>query len=106
LDEFGLLDNEFQVLEAEFRKMSHSQSLLEESQLSYHELCESDHGNASTIIGKCLERMIDLTEHDEQLQPIVVMLQEAQININEASNELKSYLDCLEIDPLKSITTN
>lgn len=101
LDEFGLLDNEFQVLEAEFRKMSHSQSLLEESQLSYHELCESDHGNASTIIGKCLERMTDLTEHDEQLQPIVVMLQEAQININEASNELKSYLDCLEIDPLK-----
>lgn len=101
LDEFGLLDNEFQVLEAEFRKMSHSQSLLEESQLSYHELCESEHGNASTTISRCLERMSDLVEHDEQLQPIVLMLQEAQININEASNELKGYLDCLEIDPLK-----
>lgn len=101
LDEFGLLDNEFQVLESEFRKMSHSQSLLEESQLSYHEMCDSEQANASTIISRCLERMSDLTEHDEQLQPIVLMLQEAQININEASNELKSYLDCLEIDPLK-----
>lgn len=101
LDEFGLLDNEFQVLETEFRKMSHSQSLLEESQLSYHELCESEHGNASNIISRCLERISELTEHDEQLQPVVLMLQEAQINIDEASNELKSYLDCLEIDPLK-----
>lgn len=101
LDEFGLLDNEFEGLEAEFRKMSHSQSLLEESQLSYHELSESENGNASNIISRCLERITELTEHDEQLQPVVLMLKEAQINIDEASNELKSYLDCLEIDPLK-----
>ena len=64
LDEFGLLDNEFEGLEAEFRKLSHGQSLLEESQMSYHELCEAEHGNAATILTRSLERLTDILEHD------------------------------------------
>ncbi|WP_338292060.1 DNA repair protein RecN [Planctobacterium marinum] len=101
LDEFGLLDNEFDSLESEFRKMSHSQSLLEDSQISYHELCESEQGNAATIISRCLERITDLVEHDDSLKPVQLMLREAQINIDEAGVELANYVDCLEIDPLK-----
>ena len=101
LDEFGLLDNEFDLLESEFRKMSHSQSLLEDSQISYHELCESEQGNAATIISRCLERITDLVEHDESLTPVQQMLREAQINIDEAGVELANYVECLEIDPLK-----
>ncbi len=101
LDEFGLLDNEFESLETEFRKMSHSQSLLEDSQISYHELCESEQGNAASIISRCLERITDLVEHDESLKPLQLMLQEAQINIAEAGVELSNYVECLEIDPLK-----
>ena len=37
----------------------------------------------------------------QQLQPVVNMLQEAQISIAEACSELKDYVDNLEIDPLK-----
>lgn len=101
LDEFGLLDNEFEGLEAEFRKLSHGQSLLEESQMSYHDLCEADHANASIILSRSIERLTDILEHDEQLQPVVHMLKEAQISIDEACSELKDYVDNLEIDPLK-----
>jgi len=101
LDEFALQEGEFSNLEVEFRKMSHSQSLLEESQLSYHELCDAEQNNAASIIARSLDRLTELTEHDEQLKPVVSMLKEAQISIEEAGNELKDYLDRLEIDPLK-----
>lgn len=101
LDEFGLLDNEFDSLESEFRKLSHSQSLLEDSQISYHELCDSEQANAASIISRCLERITDLVEHDESLKPVQMMLKEAQINIDEAGVELSNYVDGLEIDPLK-----
>ncbi|UAA39882.1 DNA repair protein RecN [Paraneptunicella aestuarii] len=106
LDDFALAENEFPELEAEFKKLSHSQTLLEDTQICLHKLYESDHGSALSIVDEALDKLSSLVEHDPQLSPIVQMLTEAQIQVQEASNELRHYVEHLEIDPMKMQQTD
>ncbi len=101
LDEFELGENEFPVLEAEFKRLSHSQTLLENSQICLHKLYESEQDNALSIIDEALDKLSELVEHDPSLGTATNLLSEAQINIQEASEELRHYIERLEIDPLK-----
>lgn len=101
LDEFDLGDQEFQTLEAEFKKQSHSQTILEDAQLSFHELYESEQGNALQLVRHAIDKLDTLQEHDPLLSPIVSMLNEAGIQIEEAASELRGYIEDIEIDPLK-----
>lgn len=50
LDNFGLQQDEFEQLEIEFKRLSNSQTLLEEAQLSFHRLYENDEYNAVVLI--------------------------------------------------------
>lgn len=101
LDDFALGSNEFPELEAEFKKLSHSQTLLEDTQICLHNLYESDQPTALSIIDDALDKLAGLTEHDPVLSPISQLLTEAQINLQEATEELRHYIERLEIDPLK-----
>ncbi|MCV2885973.1 DNA repair protein RecN [Aestuariibacter sp. AA17] len=101
LDEFALAENEFSELETEHKRLSHSQTLLEQAQVSFHQLYEADDFNALTVVQNSLDRIEELQEHDQTLCPIVVLLNEALINIDEASKALREYVEQLEIDPLK-----
>ncbi|MGJ8681432.1 DNA repair protein RecN [Paraglaciecola sp.] len=101
LDEFSLAENEFIELELEHKKLSHSQSLLEQSQISFHQLYDSEEFNALSAVQNSLERLIDLQEHDASLTPIISMLNEASIQIDEAASELRAYSEQLEIDPMR-----
>ena len=101
LDEFALLENEFTELEVEHKRLSHGQTLLEQAQISFHQLYEADEFNALAAVQNSLDRISELQEHDSNLVPIVTLLNEALINIDEASQELRHYAEQLEIDPLK-----
>ncbi|XOV77428.1 MAG: DNA repair protein RecN [Aestuariibacter sp.] len=101
LDEFALDEDEFEKLEAEFKKLSHGQSILEESQYAYHFLWEANDANVNDLLQLAHGKLEALVDHDPQLQPVVQMLSEAQINISEASAELRDYLDQLEMDPIR-----
>jgi DNA repair protein RecN (Recombination protein N) len=101
LDEFALGDGEFQELETEHKKLSNSQSLLEQTQLSFYQLYEADDFNALSAVQNSLERLTELQQHDPALAPIVALLNEASIQIDEAAQELRAYTDQLEIDPMK-----
>ncbi|MFQ3220912.1 MAG: DNA repair protein RecN (Recombination protein N), partial [Paraglaciecola sp.] len=101
LDEFALGDGEFQELESEHKKLSNSQALLEQTQLSFYQLYEADDFNALSAVQHSLERLTELQQHDPALAPIVALLNEASIQIDEAAQELRAYTDQLEIDPMK-----
>lgn len=101
LDEFAILENEFVELEVEHKRLSHGQTLLEQAQISFHQLYEAEEFNALTAVQNSLDRISELQEHDTNLVPIVTLLNEALINIDEASQELRNYAEQLEIDPLK-----
>lgn len=101
LDEFDILEDEFLELEREHKKLSHSQTLLEQAQVSFHQLYEAEEFNALAAVQNSLDRIAELQDHDPALVPIVNLLSEASINIDEASQELRAYTEQLEIDPLK-----
>lgn len=101
LDEFAIQENEFEELEKEHKKLSNSQSLLEETQLSFHQLYDSEEFNAQSAVQSSLDRLSVLVEHDPSITSIVSILNEAAINIEEAAQELRAYTEQLEIDPLK-----
>lgn len=101
LDEFALEDGEFTELETEHRRLSNGQALLEQAQTSFYNLYENDEGNALSIIQNGLDRLVDLEAHDSALTPIIALLNDASIQVEEAARELRSYCDELEIDPLR-----
>ena len=101
LNEFSLQVNEFQELELEHKRLSHGQTLLEQAQTSFYYLYDNDEMNALSVIQQSLERLVALEEHDPSLSPIISMLNEASIQVEEASRELRHYCEHLEIDPLR-----
>ncbi|MEC8232084.1 MAG: DNA repair protein RecN, partial [Pseudomonadota bacterium] len=101
LDEFAIEDGEFEELEVEHKRLSNGQSLLEQAQTSVYNLYESDEGNALSVIQNSIERLGELEAHDATLTPIIAMLNDAAIQVEEAAGELRSYCDQLEIDPLR-----
>ena len=101
LDEFAIEDGEFTELEIEHRRLSNGQTLLEQAQTSFYNLYENDEGNALSIIQNGLDRLSELEEHDSALTPIIALLNDASIQVEEAARELRSYCDDLEIDPLR-----
>lgn len=101
LDEYALAEGEFVTLETEHKKLSHSQTLLEQSQISFHQLYEAEEFNALSAVQSSIDRLTELQEHDPSLGPIVTMLTEASIQIDEAANELRAYTEQLEIDPMR-----
>ncbi|WP_026374591.1 DNA repair protein RecN [Aestuariibacter salexigens] len=101
LDEFALQEGEFEELEKEHKRLSNSQTLLEQAQRSFYQLYEADEGNALGAVQQSLDQLEELQEHDESLVPIVDMLREASIQITEASHELRDYCEQLDIDPMR-----
>ena len=101
LDEYALADGEFDALETEHKRLSHSQTLLEQSQISFHQLYEAEDFNALSAVQSSVDRLTELQQHDPSLAPIVTMLTEACIQIDEAANELRAYTEQLEIDPMR-----
>lgn len=101
LNEFAIEEAEFEQLEVEHKRLSHSQSLLEQSQMSFHQLYDADDINALSIIQHAVDRLSELQEHDASLTPIVEMLTEANIQVDEASQQLRDYIDGLEVDPFR-----
>ena len=101
LDEFALAEGEFGELEAEHKRLSNGQTLLEEAQKSFYHLYEADEFNALSAIQTSIDKLSNLEDHDPALTPIVAMLNEAAIQVEESANELRSYCDHLEIDPMR-----
>ena len=101
LDEFAIEEGEFEELEIEHKRLSNGQSLLEQAQTSVYNLYENDEGNALSVIQSSIERLGELEAHDASLTPMIALLNDAAIQVEEAAGELRSYCDQLEIDPLR-----
>lgn len=99
LDEFALAEGEFENLEAQHKKLAHSQHLLDETRESVYALYEAENSAVMTVLRQYKDRLASLTEHDPQLNPVVEMLEESAIQIDEAVQELRGYVDNIENDP-------
>ncbi|NBV75170.1 MAG: DNA repair protein RecN [Methylococcaceae bacterium] len=62
-------------------------------------LYDHDQQNLSDSLRRCVNELTDLAGYAAELNPVVELLSEAEIQINEASQALRRFLDHQETDP-------
>lgn len=98
LDEFGIKENEFEEIEDKYNLLSSSEELTELSDEILN-LISNDEINANQLIYKALRNVEHLVEVDSNYQSILDMLNEALIQVQEASSELERLATKIEQDP-------
>ena len=98
LDEFAIKENEFEEMEETHARLSNAESLTELSQ-SVLEVLSDDNVNADSLIYQAIRDLEDLAEVDTHYQSALDMLNEALIQVQEASSEVRNLADHIEQDP-------
>lgn len=98
LDEFAIKENEFEEMEEAHARLSNAESLTELSQ-SVLEVLSDDNVNADSLIYQAIRDLEDLAEVDTRYQSALDMLNEALIQVQEASSEVRNLADHIEQDP-------
>lgn len=99
LDGFALSAGEFQKIEQEHKRLANSDSLLETCKLALNQLTDGEDHDVLTILRKNVLALECQLDKDQSLHSIITLLQEAVIQIEEASNELRQFNESLELDP-------
>lgn len=85
-------------IELEHKRAANASRLLEKGQQSLAALSEDDE-NISSNLGRIVHQISDMLAVDEGLKNTHDLLQSALVEIDEASHELRDYLEGLDIDP-------
>ncbi|MCG7499901.1 DNA repair protein RecN [Vibrio sp. Of7-15] len=99
LDELALGEDEFAELEEEHKRLSNSGELASSCQEAISMLYDGDDVNALQLLQHTCSNLHNLAQLDSQLSSLPALLEEAIIQVEETNNELRSYLDCIDVDP-------
>ncbi|KZN33761.1 recombinase [Pseudoalteromonas luteoviolacea S2607] len=101
LDEFALQAGEYEQIEAEHNRLSHSQTLVESCQRELMSLYEQDDQTVLGQLQHSVQTFSELSSLDKSLEGISMMLNEAAVQLEEACREIRSYGESVEQDPLR-----
>ncbi|WP_282178049.1 DNA repair protein RecN [Vibrio nereis] len=101
LNELSLGEDEYEELEQEHKRLSNSGELASTCQQTIELIYEGEEVNALGILQSANHSLIQLAEMDESLSELPNMLSEALIQIEEANNELRAYMDNIDVDPAR-----
>ncbi|RUO22034.1 DNA repair protein RecN [Aliidiomarina haloalkalitolerans] len=99
LQEAALSADAYAELESEHKRLANASELLADSQYAVNTLYDGEHNNVYNLVQATIERLTNSAELDPQLQPMVALLNEASVQIEEAARELRHYQDHVELDP-------
>ncbi|MBA2484005.1 MAG: DNA repair protein RecN [Nitrosomonas sp.] len=89
---------EWQTLQAEHSRLSHTASLLEMAEKGINVLSESETAAISQI-NVVINQLHHLLDYDNQLKTVLDLLESAQVELQEGIYELKHYQQHLDLDP-------
>jgi DNA repair protein RecN (Recombination protein N) len=98
LDKLAPQPGEWEEVNTEHRRLSHSASLIDGVQGALGALSESDDAMI-THLGAIISKLRDLAEIDPALNDALAALEPAEIQLQEASYSLSHYAQRLELDP-------
>lgn len=98
LDDFAIKENEFEEMEEKYNVLSSSEELTELSD-EIMNLLSNDEINANDLIYKAIRNAENLVEVDSHYQSVLDMLNEALIQVQEASSEVTQLASKIEQDP-------
>ncbi|MZI94832.1 DNA repair protein RecN [Vibrio sp. CAIM 722] len=99
LNELAIGEEEFAELEQEYKRLSNSGDLAINCQKAIELIYEGKEVNALSILQSASSTLIELAELDNTLASLPNMVAEAMIQLEEANNELRNYLDGIDVDP-------
>ena len=100
VDDLGTIaphPGEWESVSEEHKRLSHAAGLLEGVQAAVDALSESD-AAASSQIGSVASRLGQLVAYDARLQPAIELVEAARIQLEEAVDALRRYLDNTDLD--------
>ncbi|MDC2825781.1 DNA repair protein RecN [Rodentibacter pneumotropicus] len=100
LDEFNLLPNEYLELEEEQRRLSNSEQLTQLSQSALQLLSENETVSIDTMLYRTTQYIDELVELDPRYTDVQNLLNEALIQVQEATNEVQHLSSNIEQDPM------
>lgn len=98
LDKIAPQADEWQQVQTEHQRLSHAASLLSGAQAALAVLSD-DEPNMLSQLDHLISQLAPLTNIDPALQDVMAALEPAQIQLQEASYSLSSYLSKTELDP-------
>lgn len=99
LNEFNPLAGEFEQIDEEYKRLANSGQLLSTSQHALNMLADGEDANLQSQLYTARQLVTELAGMDASLSDVLSMLEEAAIQISEASDELRHYCDRLDLDP-------
>ena len=102
LNELQALDLEnfdYASLAEQHHKLANLGKILSVGRQQLELLYDNDQQTLSDSLRRCLNELTDLAGYAPELSPVVELLSDAEIQIHEASQELRRFLDHQETDP-------
>ncbi|MEM7017483.1 MAG: DNA repair protein RecN [Pseudomonadota bacterium] len=101
LDALDITAEELETLDEEHRRLAHANQILSNAQTALELLDGDNHGSALGSLNQASRELAEVQQHDDKLDPINELLENAIINAQETAQELQHYMDRLEIDPAR-----
>jgi len=98
LDRLAPAEGEWDELDAEHRRLSHAQALIDGARAALDAIAEADE-NAERLAGAAIDRLQDVAAFDASLGGVIDVLQGALAQLQDAAHSLSSYLNRAELDP-------
>ena len=99
LETLNLQVGESEKLDIEYKRLSNASQLIQTTEETLHALEQSDKGSISQQLSHFTSELQQLGKTDSKLNDIASLLDNATIQIAEATSELHIYVDNLELDP-------
>lgn len=99
LNEFAPQSGEFALIDEEYKRLANSGQLLSTSQQVLNILADADNSDIQSMLYDARRQITELVSMDDKLSGVLNMLEEAAIQISEASDELRHYCERMDLDP-------
>ncbi|PWC17662.1 DNA repair protein RecN [Brenneria corticis] len=101
LNEFAPQPGEYEQIDAEYKRLANSGQLLALSQQTLQLLSDDEEQNMLGMLHSVRHRLGELVALDDKLSGVLSMLEDAGIQISEASDELRHYSEQMDLDPIR-----
>ncbi|WP_097458949.1 DNA repair protein RecN [Mangrovitalea sediminis] len=98
LERLDLQPSELSELENEQQQLSNAEQILKQSHLAA-QFCAEDDSSAAYLVRQAIQQLEQLPVEVIALTDTLQMLNEAHIQLNEAGNNLRHFIDGYELDP-------
>jgi DNA repair protein RecN (Recombination protein N) len=99
LNEFCPQQGEFEQIDEEYKRLANSGQLLSTCQHALTVMADGEEANMQSQLYAAKQLVGELVGMDGKLSSVLDMLEEASIQLSEATDELRHYNDRLDLDP-------